>query len=158
MRRLTTDLLGQACQIFLSLAYPGNNGTVPVKKRCFLNLPAGQCMFAHLANDPAVNECCQAQGMDGDKQALLVRLGCAHYPYLKLKVQRISHKQGDVWVFSVDTHDSFSKTSFMPPPGHPEAPAWMALQMQNAALKERIEAAWEQAGLMTFNGLLRRDL
>ena len=25
-------------------------------------------------------------------------------------------------------------------------------------LKERIEAAWEQAGLMTFNALLRRDL
>jgi hypothetical protein len=32
------------------------------------------------------------------------------------------------------------------------------LQVANRKLKEQIERAWEAAGIMTFNGLLRREL
>jgi hypothetical protein len=158
MERLTTDLLGQACRIFLPLAYPGDEGTIPAKKRCFLQLPAGESMLTRLTRDPAVGECCQVLHKDGKKNALLVRLGCVHYPHLKLKVQCLNDDQGDIWVFAVDTHDAFSKTSFLPPADHPDRVAWEALQLKNGALKAQIEAAWEQAGLWTFKGLLRRDL
>jgi hypothetical protein len=158
MHRLTTDLVSQACRVFLAVAYDGNDGAIPVKKRCFLSRPADEGLAAYLAGNAAMNECCQTVCKDGQVRALLVRLGCPHYPHLKLKAQLIDHEQGELWLFSVDTHDSFSKTCFLPPPGHPDAAAWMQLQAQNAALKERIEAAWEQAGLTTFNSLLRRDL
>jgi hypothetical protein len=158
MHRLTTDLMSRACRVFLPLAYAGNDGGIPLKKRCLLNLPPDQSMIAHLATDAAVSDCCQVLREDGKLRALWLRLGCRHYPHLKLKVQLLDHEQGDVWLLSVDTHDSFSKNCFLPPPGHPDAETWMQLQAQNAALKVRIEQAWDQAGLATFNSLLRRDL
>ena len=158
MKRLTTDLLGQACRVFLPLAYPAGENAMPVKRRCFLHLPGGETVLAYLGRDTVANECCQVLHRNGQEHALLVRLGCAHYPHLKLKVQRLQDELDDIWVFAVDTHDAFSKTSFLPPPDHPEGPAWTNLQLQNGALKEQIEAAWEQAGLWTFKGLLRRDL
>jgi hypothetical protein len=158
MHRLTTDLLSQACRIFLTAAYPGGEGAVPAKKRGFLSLPAGQSLLDLLPDHAALNECCQVLRKNGDIRAVLVRLGASHYPHLKLKAQLVDHDQGDLWLFSVDTHDAFTQTCFLPPPGHPEAAAWAQLQAQNAVLKERIEAAWDKAGLMTFNSLLRRDL
>jgi hypothetical protein len=158
MDRLTTDLLREACRIFLPLAYPGDDNAIPDKKRCFLHLPAGESVSACLARDLAVSDCCQVLRKDGKQHALLVRLGCVHYAHLKLKVQRLDDEQGEIWVFAVDTHDGFSKTRSLPPPNHPDAPAWMHLQLQNGALKGQIEDAWEKAGLWTFKGLLRRDL
>ena len=41
---------------------------------------------------------------------------------------------------------------------HPDAAAWIALQAANRELKGRIERAWEAAGLLTHNSLLRREL
>ena len=58
----------------------------------------------------------------------------------------------------VDTHDAFSKTAVYPPPDHPDAAAWAKLQTTNRQLKEAIERAFEAAGLLTFNALLRGDL
>src|SRR5437660_3695892 len=159
MHRLTTDLISQACRVFLPLAYPGGEAAIPARKRPLLELPPGQEILSHLAGDPAVRESCQVvSAKGGGVRALLVRLGCAHFPHLKLKAQLLAHEQGDLWLFSVDTHDAFSSSSFLPPPGHPDAAKWQQLQCANAALKQCIEAAWEQAGLMTFNALLRRDL
>ncbi len=159
MHRLTTDLVRQATRLFVSLAYSGGEAAVPARKRALLDLPPGKEMVAQLADDPSLRECCQlVAGKNGRSRALLIRLGCNHYPHLKLKAQLIDHEDGDLWLFSVDTHDAFSARSFLPPAGHPEAAAWASIQAANAALKERIEAAWEQAGLLTFNALLRRDL
>jgi hypothetical protein len=56
-------------------------------------------------------------------------------------------------VFSVDTHDQIRVD-----PKHPDALAWAELQNANRKLKEKIERAWEAAGLLTFNALLRREL
>jgi hypothetical protein len=159
MQCLTTDLIRQACSIFLPLAYPGGDGAVPAKKQGLLNLPRGLDLLDHLSADAATRDCCQLVfGKTGSVRAVLFRLGCTHYPHLKLKVQLVDHDQGAVWLVGVDTHDAYSPTSFLPPPGHPDVAAWATLQAANAALKERIEAAWDQAGLTTFNGLLRRDL
>jgi hypothetical protein len=161
MQCLTTDLMGQACKIFLTLAYPGGEAAIPAAKRHLLGLPAGLMMLDHLDGDPVTRGFCQvAPAKTADIRLLLLRLGCRHYPNLKLKAQLIDDDpQGEgAWLFSVDTHDGFSSTSFLPPPDHPEAAAWLKIQADNVALKQQIEAAWEQAGLLTFNGLLRRDL
>jgi hypothetical protein len=61
--------------------------------------------------------------------------------------------QGDEWVFAVDTHDMVQV-----PADHPDAPRWAGLQESNRRLKEQIEQSWEEAGLLTFAALLRRDL
>jgi hypothetical protein len=159
MQRLTTDLVSQACRVFLAHAYPEGDSAVPPRRRLLLELPAGQPMLVCLEATPGLKDCCQVvTAKTGTPRALLIRLGCCHYPHLKLKVQQVDHPRGPILLFSVDTHDGFSATNFLPPPAHPDAAAWTKLQHANAGLKQRIEAAWEQDGLMTFNALLRRDL
>jgi hypothetical protein len=159
MHRLTTDLICQACRIFLSHAYPGGDSTVPPRKRLVLEMQAGQEMVPYLQATAGLQESCQVvTAKDGGIRGLLVRLGCCHYPHLKLRAQLIDCEGQQEWLFSVDTHDGFSSTHFLPPPDHPDAAAWSEMQHANAALKQRIEAAWEQAGLTTFNALLRREL
>lgn len=78
------------------------------------------------------------------------RLGCTHYPHLKLQV--VNTDDGSL-VFSVDTHDAVQLQ-----PDHPDWPRWRQLQTANRELKTRIERAWDAEGLLTFNGLLRREL
>ena len=78
------------------------------------------------------------------------RLGCAHYPHLKL--QAVTAEDGSL-VFTVDTHDAVQLAD-----EHPDLPRWRQLQTANRELKTRIERAWEADGLLTFNGLLRREL
>jgi hypothetical protein len=159
LQPLSTDLVAQACSIFLALAYPGGEAAIPEKKRHLLQLPSGRLMFDHVDNDARTRECCQLiPAGTGGVKVMLLRLGCCHYPHLKLKAQLIDDAGGGAWLFGVDTHDSFSSSSFLPPPDHPEAAAWRKMQADNVDLKQRIEAAWDQAGLLTFNGLLRRDL
>jgi hypothetical protein len=67
-------------------------------------------------------------------------------------LQIVDHAN-DECVFSVDTHDGIFFD-----PAHPDAANWAELQQSNRALKEQIEHAWEEAGLLTFNALLRREL
>jgi hypothetical protein len=161
MTPLPTELVSKACRVFFESAYPGGIETVPAQKRFLLDLPPGLAMLQFATTGPAALTCCQiVDGKTGGPRALLIRLGCTHYPHLKLKVQRLDGppQQPSDWLFSVDTHDAFSPAHFFPPPDHPEAAAWKTIQSANAALKEKIESAWHQAGILTFNGLLRREL
>src|SRR5262249_51974346 len=116
MQRLTTDLISQASRIFLSLAFPGGEEAIPARRRHLLTLPPAQPILDRLAADAALRDCCQViNGKNGDVRAVLVRLGCTHYPHLKLKAQLCDDGNGGVWIFAVDTHDAFSRTSFVPP-------------------------------------------
>jgi hypothetical protein len=159
MQDLTTDLVGSACRTFLALAYPGGEETIPPPRRVYLLLPPGQCLADFLIATPAARVLCQPMRDDqGNTVGQAIRLGSATFPHLKVRVQRVRQSEPAVWVFSVDTHDAFSKDSLRPPPDHPEAAEWMRLQTLNQQLKEQVEHAWEQAGLYTFNRLLRSGL
>jgi hypothetical protein len=158
MQDLTTDLVGKACAIFLRYAYPGGEAAVPAKKRGYLDLPPGQALAEFLRASPDSLAICQTLSAKQGGPGYALRLGCAAFPHLKLKVQWLGSREPGMWVFAVDTHDAFSSDCFSPPPGHPEAEAWRRLQIGNQHLKEQIERAWAAAGLMTFNGLLRNDL
>jgi len=154
---LPSSLLADACRIFLDLAYPGGPETIPEKKRVFYQLQADHSLEQVLPpGSPGV--CEELKAAQGDVRGYALRLGSAAFPHLKLKVQLIDHENATVWVFTVDTHDSYSRASFYPPPDHPEAAAWRALQAANRALKEQIETALDRHGIPTFTGLLRRDL
>jgi hypothetical protein len=160
MQALSTDIVGQACKVFLALAYPDGLHTIPAQRQCLLDLPQGMAMVDFATQEAAAKTWCQALGTAGTANILLIRLGCAHYPHLKLKIQQLEGpgSEPEAWIFGVDTHDAFSATHFFPPPDHPDAAAWNAMQRANAALKEKIEAALTDAGFLTFNGLLQRQL
>jgi hypothetical protein len=147
MKGFTTDLLSRACRIFLTLAYPGGAATIPLAKRAFLHLDSNQELAALLV--PPV---CQSIPLaDGKLRGYAFRLGSAGYPHLKLQI--VDCDQCGTWVFTVDTHDAIRLD-----PSHADAPRLAQLQAANRQLKEQIERAWEADGLLTFNGLLRREL
>jgi hypothetical protein len=145
MTGLTTALLGRACRIFLALAYPG--GAIPPKPRVYWDMSPEQPLDTLLL--PPVCQPLPAPG--GGVRGYALRLGSAAFPHLKLQVVYCDHDAP--CVFAVDTHDALRQP--LPPP---DAERWAQLQAANRQVKEQIERAWEAAGLLTFNGLLRREL
>jgi hypothetical protein len=159
MTELCTALLRQACRIFMDLAYPAGTTTIPLKKRAYYEIDPERPLADYLPPAPLAGGV--AQNLSTGKRGIRgyeFRLGSAHFPHFKLRVQLMEHRDGPVWLFTVDTHDSFSRTSIQPPPDHPDAPQWLALQDANRDLKDRIEHEFEQAGMLTFKSLLRGDL
>ena len=146
MNGLTTALLDQACRIFLELAYPDGRHTIPPPKGVFLSLPL-EAPLEMVLRPPL---CHPLPARSGGIRGYALRLGSAAHPHLKLQI--VSHEDGSC-VFSVDTHDAV----FLDP-RDPNSGRWNQLQQSNRELKERIERAWEEAGLLTFNALLRREL
>jgi len=138
--------LGQACRIFLTLAYPDGEPSIPAAKRAYLSIPAEPGLEMLLK--PPV--CQLLPRPEGGVRGYAFRLGSNAFPHLKLQV--VGQGEQDL-VFSVDTHDQIRVD-----PKHPDAIAWGELQNANRKLKEKIERAWEAAGLLTFNALLRREL
>lgn len=146
MKGLTTALLTQACRIFLNRAYPQGPETIPSSTKRFLTLHADEPLESVL-----IPPICQALPQrEGGGSGYALRLGSARHPHLKLQI--VDQKDAGL-IFSVDTHDGFSLDS-----SHPDAARWAELQAANRRLKEDIERAWEEAGLLTFNALLRREL
>jgi hypothetical protein len=159
MQQLTTQLLGQACRIFMALAYPEGSASVPAKKRLYFDLPADQPVAAFLPPAVCAQGVCRELRRDsGTLCGYDLRLGSAGFAHLKLRLQLVEQSSDTIWVFMVDTHDAFSNASRFPPPDHPDCKQWLQLQDANRALKEKIEAAFEQNGLATLNSLLREEL
>ena len=147
MTGLTPMLLGRACRIFLSCAYPDGDATIPPAKAAYLDLAGRETLAPFLA--PPL--CQPIKDARGNVSGYALRLGSACFPHVKLQVTDCGPEGGPV--FTVDTHDALTLD-----PCHPDAPRWAAIQAANRVLKEKIESAWDAAGLMTFNGLLRRGL
>jgi hypothetical protein len=159
MQQLTTSMLGQACRIFMALAYPDGLSSIAAKKRVYYDLPPDQPVSAFLPPAAcAVGVCQEARGDGGATTGYDLRLGSSGFAHLKLLVRLITQNCQPTWVFMVDTHDAFSKESRFPPPDHPDAQPWLAMQCVNRTLKEKIEAAFEQNGLLTLNSMLREQL
>ncbi len=159
MTGLTTETVATACRLFLEMAYPAGVASVPEKRRLYAHLPPGHDFAAYQGQNlfPAATFQTLSNG-DGAVCGYALRLGSAGFPHLKLKIQWLEDGAQKGWIFAVDTHDAFSRESRRPPDGHPDAEAWSRLQRANAELKEKIERAWEHAGLVTFNAVLRQGL
>jgi len=142
MKGLTTPVLERACRIFLERAYPHGAQTIPPPKNSFLALDVAQPVESVLV--PPV--CQPLMRPDGGLRGYALRLGSVLHPHLKLQI--VDHDESEC-VFG----DGLSLD-----PSHPDAACWAELQTANRRLKEEIERAWEEAGLLTFNGLLRREL
>ena len=147
MNPLPFELLRRAVRIFLELGYPKGVDSMPERVRPYWTMD-GQ-LADYVLPAPQANGVCQAIS---DDRGYRFRLGCAEFRHLKLVVQRIDLHGEPRWLVSVDTHDSWHH------PDHPDAKLWVHIQNANRALKARIEKAWDAAGLLTQNRLLRLEL
>jgi hypothetical protein len=156
MSELSSEQLSRACRLFMDLAYPEGVAMIPPKKRPYYHMPADAALADYLPPAPQASGICQdlSQKHEGQRGYEL-RLGSMHFPHMKLRVHEVNQRGKSVWVYSVDSHDAFSRSAYAPPDSHPDAAAWRTLQERNASLKSRIEEAFEAAGLLTFKGLLR---
>lgn len=154
MNSLSTDVLGLACRVFLNLAYPAGRDSIPSRKQPYLDIAADAPVTDYLPPSPTSQGVArEVKDAAGVVHAIEFRLGSAHFPHLKLRVEKMNNRHAARWVFMVDTHDRIPKLDL----GADEE-AWRQLQQTNRELKQRIETALEQAGLITPNELLRIDL
>lgn len=86
-------------------------------------------------------------GDDPTSRRFTLRLGNQRYPFMKFVLQE--HLVGGEFFLSVDTHDNLDVG-----PEAPDYAEWEELKRYNRGLKERIEGAWEEAGLPTHHDLL----
>jgi hypothetical protein len=154
MPLLSTPLLARACRIFMEAAYPDGPESIPEHKRPYLAIPDDGAIKDYLYPAPLARGICQQISDDGHT----FRLGSKHYANLKLRVHCVLENGACRCVFAVDTHDAFSRENVQPPLDHPDAAGWLTLQAKNNALKHQIEAAWDAAGILTHNRLLREEL
>ena len=147
MKGLTSALLGQACRLFLNQAYPDGEATIPGEKRTYLHI-TDDLPLESLLKAPI----CQPLPCPAGREWIhgyAFRLGSIVYP--NLKVQVIDPDGNGTLVFSIDTHDAALRMM-------PDDPRATQIQAANRQLKDAVEHAWEAAGLLTFNELLRRQL
>lgn len=145
MTGLSRADLERACRTFLHCAYPDGEPTIPAPRRRFLVVQPDEPLESLFA--PPVGQTLRTA--EGGFRGYALRLGCAHFPHLKLQVINVNGR----CLFAVDTHDAIQLD-----PSNPDAPRWRQIQTANRQLKEQIERAWEAEGLLTFNGLLREQV
>jgi hypothetical protein len=144
MPGLRLDLLRQAVELYLKLAYPG--GAVPDVVRRRLDW-SEQGTTGEVVARPPFERAGTAPGRQTPIYAL--RLGNHRYPHMKLQIQPWANDAG--FMLSVNTHDQVTGVHL----GEVDALAFRDLQEENQRLKEAIERAWDEAGLPTFLRYLR---
>jgi hypothetical protein len=144
LRGLRLDLLRNATEIYLRLAYP--SGVVPEVVRRRLAWREG-CAAEELMGVAPFERAGKAPGRPAPIYAL--RLGNHRYPHMKLQIQPWPNRAG--FMLSVNSHDQVSGLDS----GAADAAAFRDIQAENQRLKEAIEEAWDRAGLPTFLRYLR---
>jgi hypothetical protein len=141
---LRRDLLRQAVDLYLEVAYP--SGVVPevVRRRLVWN---ESCTGLELVSAAPFERTGKAPGRPTPIYAL--RLGNYRYPHMKLQIQPWPNDAA--FMLSVNTHDQVAGVAL----GALDGEAFRELQAENQRLKEAIEQAWDDADLPTFHRYLR---
>jgi hypothetical protein len=148
MKGFPTDLLSKACRIFLTRAYPEGETSLAPHLRPFWAMSPDQPLDTFLE----MKQVCEKLLDPQDRvRGYAFRLGSSHFPHLKLQVTALEN--GEIWVFSVDTHDSLRCAV-----SAAEREVWARIREENRCLKDKIEQEWEKQGLTTFKTILRRGL
>jgi hypothetical protein len=132
----------RAIDVYLNTAYTGE---LPLRVRSQMKVLGAwhgkffRCsVFAHDDQDPPTR--------------YYIRLGNPFYPHMKLAVEL--PPGGDRFVYRVDTHDRHC----CPAPGANEYSEFCDLMAKNKEVADRIESAWDAAGVPTFKAYLKEDL
>lgn len=144
LQGLRLDILRQAIDCYLTLAYPSGTYPEAVKRR--LDWPDGVTAPVLLTGPPFE----RAGKAPGRQEAIFaLRLGNARYPHMKLQIQPWPNEAG--FMISVNTHDQVLGLGA----DAVDSPEFRELQAYNQQLKEAIEQIWDDAGLPTFLRYLR---
>jgi CheY-like chemotaxis protein len=138
---MTPALLRRAIDIYLSIAWPGNE--FPRPRVTTKDLESAKTLDDLLARfeRPRANEAASLR-------RYTLRLGNVRYPFMKFVVQE--YLVDAEFFFSVDTHDDLDVRS-----DNPDYDAWQDLKRHNLNLKREIETTWAEAGLPTHEDLRR---
>ena len=142
---LRIDMLRQAAEIYLSLAYPSSSPPEAVNRR--LIWPTDVDATTLLSKPPFEKA---GKASAGKSPIFALRLGNARYPHMKLQIQPWPNEAG--FMISVNTHDQVLSLD----PNSQDSAAFRDLQAENQRVKEAIELAWAHAGLPTFLSYLRK--
>jgi CheY-like chemotaxis protein len=146
LKYLTADHIRRAVELFIAEAWPDLDSSRPrFNPGILADATTAEEIFALFEQKPA------GEGPQCARHSL--RLGSSRYPFMKLVVQE--YLVEEEYFFSVDTHDDLDVR-----PSQPDFKEWMELKSANRELKDRIEAAWQAAGLPTHEDLreLAQDL
>jgi hypothetical protein len=136
---LRIDLLRNAAQIYVKLAYPSGNVPDVVSRRLTWR---EDCSADVLLTAPPFERAGRAPSRPSPVYAL--RLGNHTYPHMKLQIEAWPNEAG--FLISVNTHDQVTGIDLCAI----DAEAFRAVQAENKRLKEAIESEWDEAGLPTF--------
>ena len=139
LRGLRVDLLRQAAQIYVTLAYPLGNLPDAASHRLSWR---DDCTADILLKGPPFERAGKATGRTSPVYAL--RLGNQSYPHMKLQIEAWPNEAG--FLLSVNTHDQVTGIDLCAI----DADAFRNLQVENQRLKEAIESEWDKSGLPTF--------
>jgi hypothetical protein len=137
--------LRRAVDVYLALAYPDGGIPEVVKRR--LNWESGEAVADLVTRAPF-----ETIAKPGQRTVYCLRLGNARYPNMKMQIQSWPTSVG--YLLSVNAHDQISGI----PDDAPGMAEFREIQESNRVLKERIEQAWDEAGLPTFLRYLRSYL
>ena len=135
------QIIKKAIDIYLPLAY--GTGQIPdvVKARIAPILTSAD-------SDQIKPEWFESADKDG-RAVYRLRLGHSAYPHMKLNVEE--SPDGTGYLLLADAHDMH----LLAPETSPDAKFLGELRKNNAALVEKIQSAWTQAGLPTFRNYFR---
>lgn len=143
--RISGPELLRAMELFVGLAYPGGAPAPVVAK-----MEGVRGVGAAAIADDGLKGILEKNDVHATGWA--IRLGQPLYPHMKLAIDPLTSGEGHV--FRVDAHDRHLHA----PPGSPDE-AWLSqVRKSNQDLVEKIEGAWEAAGIPTFRGVLRAQL
>src|SRR5262245_43050447 len=145
--RITWELLREAVDAYLQLAYPSAPIPVAVQKR--LVWDEQRPVLEALAAAPFENYPAKAP-FPCIVHAL--RLGSADYPNLKLEIRPFPCKLG--FVFWVNTHDEFVPVNS----SLPDAEGWAQVVRRNRGLEKAVERPWAAPRLPTFTSTMQDEL
>jgi hypothetical protein len=134
-------IVKKAIEIYLPLAYP--SGQIPEVTRGRM-----APVMAAADTSPIQAEWFEAADKDG-RAVYRLRLGQVAYPHMKLSVEESPDGKG--YLLLADAHDNH----LMAAETSPDAKFLAELRKNNAALVEKIQTAWTQAGLPTFRNYFR---
>lgn len=135
---ITPDLVNLAIEIYLQHAYE----TEALRAAHRVHFDPEMAMDALLE---------EFEREDANLRAYALRLGCQHYPHMKMALWE-AYYRGE-FVFGVDRHDGFDfeKTGA-------DLEAWINIQGRNHETKLRIESAWYENGVPTLRRLKEKRL
>ena len=146
LQRISKDLMEQALEGYLALAWPEGAPPTVIKQVQALHAAKSLKQFRALFQAPEARE-------NVPCHRYTMRLGNERYPFMKFVVQE--YLVAGEYFFSVDTHDELKVT-----PDMPDYEQWNELRRYNRDLKADIEHSWAAKGLPTHEDLrcLMEDL